>query len=312
MKQSLDKQIPSALNQLYSTVPNHEEILAGVRVGRQRFEEDVKRLGFDNPHMSQVHSYEDVEAQAFTVAITGGLSPEEVAIKAYHVYGAHFFDDFSDRPDLNFPDEKINETRMDIHASLKGLGRLGEFAEEMAQMAQHPEGVYKGLHRIMLGSLAQKATSEEQRAALLREFKIVGLQGINPALARDIEGLPDNVYWMTTKSDMELVNSSDPSFSMDIGEVWNLIYAPALYYHDINKELDAQESIGTAQPTIEEMTLMIDTAEKHIASFPDDRLPGRITQLRFLLSSSSRVLPERIIVRYQQLLEQLEKQATKE
>lgn len=229
--------LPSKLEKLYSLIPEHEKILEAIRKGREEFEADVAKLGYKSFHMSKVHSYEDVEVQAFMVGIPADLNTDEIVIKVYHTYATHFIDDFLDRPDLEPSGETLERyCRNNIRDCLDAIGTLGLFANRMAEKALHPEGVYKGLHRMIYGSLVQKTPVGEKQNQYLREFKELGLQGVDKEVAQDIQTISDVTYWQTTKTLQEFMFSSDADFDMTQAELWNLIYSPALYYHDIDQE----------------------------------------------------------------------------
>ena len=294
--------LPPKLEKLYSIIPEHEKILTAVRKGREKFEADIAKFGFENPHMSKVHSYEDVEVQAFILGIPADLNLNEIAVKAYHTYGAHFVDDFFDRPNLGPSTETLERNCKDIEDCLKAVGTLGLFANRMAEKALHPEGAYKGLHRMIYGSLIQKTPVGEKQNQHLREFKELGLQGVDEEVAQDIRTIPDITYWETTKTVQEFLFASDPDFNMTRTELWNLIYAPALYYHDI-KEEEVQGEINFSEPPqIEDMLRMIDIGKKHLANYPDPRFSQRSQQLQFLVSVFQKNLPTPIIDKYKELI----------
>jgi hypothetical protein len=295
--------LSSKLERLYSIIPEHEKILEAVRKGREEFEADVAKLGYKSPHISRVHSYEDVEVQAFIIGIPADLNPDEIIVKAYHTYGAHFVDDFLDRPDLEPSGETLERNcRNNIGDCLEAIGNIGLFSTHMAEKALHPEGVYKGLHRMIYGSLIQKTPIGEKQDQYLREFKELGLQDVDDEVVQDIQTISNITYWQTTKTLQEFMFSSDVDFNMTRAELWNLIYAPALYYHDIDQETVKGEINFSENPTIKDMLLMIDIAKKHLTNYPDPRFDQRLAQLQFLVSAFQKNLPAPILDKYKELI----------
>lgn len=297
------EKLPSRLERLYSVIPEHEKILEAVKRGREEFENDVAKLGFENSHMSMVHSYEDVETQAFIIGIPADLNSDEIAIKAYHTYTSHFVDDFFDRPDLEPSAETLEKNcKNNIKDCLDAIGALGLLSHRMAGKAIHPEGVYKGLHRMIYGSLIQKTPIGEKQNQYLRDFKDLGLQSVDERVAKDIRMIDDVAYWETNKVVQEFMFSSDPDFDMTRAELWNLIYAPALYYHDIDQEEKKGEINFSKPPSVEDMMSMIEIARRHILDYPDPRLSQRLQQLQFLVSAFQKNLPSSIIDKYNELI----------
>jgi len=298
--------LTSKLQRLYFTVPNHEIILSAVKVGRAMFERDIKHLGFGSPHMSKVHSYEDVEVQAFVLGIPADLNTEEIAIKSYLTYGLHFADDIFDAPDLEPSVDVLEKNCRNIRTCLMSVGRIGKFAQGMIDKTIHKKGAYKGLHLMIYGSLVQKTQVGEKQNRLLKEFKEIGLKGVAIEVGKDIEKIRDIAYWTTTKTVLEILMASDPVFDMTRPQLWNIIYAPALYYHDIDEEKIQHEINFTEPPTIEEMINMINIAQKHIRNYPDTRLSQRVLQLRFLFTAFQNKLPQQISHKYEELIKYLE------
>lgn len=300
---SPEEKMASKLEALYSQVPGWENILVSVKEGREKFNADLQtngleRFGLDT---SRVHGYSDIETQAFILGIPSKENPEEISTKSYLTYGAHWIDDFFDNPNLGVQDEKLFDDRHDIKKVLNNLDKVGQVGFFMADKVPNPEGVYKGLGRILYGGLVQRSRFKEQREMLVREYQDLGIKHIDNHVAEEIKQIQPEAYWMTNKTVIELINSPESSLDFTAQELWNLIYAPALYYHDIAEEEKRGESSfdKEEQPKIEEMIKMIKIGAKHLSEFPDERLKLRMEQLRFLLTAFRKVLPDQIVSEYE-------------
>lgn len=303
-----EKELAPKLEALYSQVPNWESILRSVKEGENDFIADLKTQGLDKLGIdtSEVHSYSDIEVQAFIVGIPSKDNPYEVATRAYLVFGAHWIDDFFDNPKLGVPFEEIFKDRYDIKKVLTNLGQIGQVGFLLAGKVPHPEGVYKGLGRMLYGGLVQRSNFREQRVLLTREYQDLGIRLVDGRVAEEIKSIQAEAYLMTNKVVLEFMNASESSLDFTVAELWNLIYAPALYYHDIGEEEQSGESSfeGDEKPRDEEMVKMIRIGAKYLSQFSDDKLDLRIQQLQFLLSAFRKNLPDAIISEYQTIIKQ--------
>ena len=227
-------------------------------------------------------------------------------MKSYLTYGAHWIDDFFDNPNLGVQDQKLFDNRHDIRKVLTSLSQIGKVGFFLAEKVPNPEGVYKGLERMLYGGLVQRSRSKEQREMLIREYQDLGVRFVDEYVAEEIRQIQPETYWITNKTVTELINSSEPSLDFTVQELWNLIYAPALYYHDIMEEEKSGESSfdKDEEPRLEEMEKMIKIGAKYLPQFSDDRFDLRIEQLKFLLTSFRKVLPDSIIFQYQSIIDQ--------
>lgn len=304
---NINEEIAPKLEMLYSQVPEWKNILAGVKDGEKKFIADIQGMGLNKYgiNTSKVHSYSDVEAQAFIVGISSKENLREIPIKSYFVYGAHWIDNFFDNPGLGLQFEKMLESRYDIKKFLVNIGRIGQIGFWLAEKTLHPEGVYKGLHRMLYGGLVQRSDSKQQKTFLLREYQDLGIRLIDDSVAKEIKTIQPEAYWLTNKTVMEFISAAEPVLDFTVAELWNLIYAPALYYHDIAEEKQKGESPFSEDEQLkeEEMVKMIKIGAKYLSQFPDKRFNLRIQQLRFLLSAFKKTLPDVIISEYQSIID---------
>lgn len=307
IKNNIPQEIAPKLEALYSQLPEWKNILAAVKDGENKFIANIQKMGLDKfgINTSKVHNYSDIEPQAFIVGIPSKESPQEISTKSYFVYGAHWIDDFFDNPDFGAPFDQLLEDRHDIKKALINMGRVGQVGFLLAEKALHPEGAYNGLGRMLYGGLVQRSDSAKQRALLLREYQDLGVRLVDDSVAKEIRKIQPEAYWMTNKTVMEFMNAAEPVLDFTVAELWNLIYAPALYYHDIMEEKQRGESSfdKDEQPRDEEMAKMIKIGAKYLSQFPDKRLNLRMEQLRFLLSAFRKTLPDVIVSEYKLIIE---------
>ncbi len=294
----------SKLSKAYESVEGHLNILKGVKRGELYFFDEIRKNGLsDHPHISQVHSYDDVEVQAFILGIPSKDVLEEIAIKSFLTYGAHLIDDFFDRPDLDPFPEKMDKYRGNIKTLLDNIGSIGRFGHAMAEKTDNPDGVYKGLHRMLYGGLIQLTSNEEEQRKYLEEHKQIGLEGVDVNVKLELNGVGTVPYWMTTKTVQEFILAAEPQLDLTMCELWNFAYAPALYLHDSQEEEVKGELgfLGQEKPTVPEMVEMIDIASRNIRSYENERAPLKLQQLRFLRQAFDSVFPEEIRRAYDDL-----------
>ena len=133
----------------------------------------------------------------------------------------------------------------------------------------NPEGVYKRSGEDFIWRIGPAFSFKEQREMLVREYQDLGIKNIDNHIAEEIKQIQPEVYWMTNKTVIELINSSESFLNFTVQELWNLIYTPALYYHDIAEEEKSGESSfdKKERPRIEEMIKMIKLAQNIFLNF---------------------------------------------
>ena len=303
-------EIQPKLVKLYSTVPNSASILEGVQRGRREYLIKLKEYGLlqkHTSHISTVHAYDDVEVQAFILAIPSDGNLEEMSVKSLLTYGSHFIDDFLDRPDLEPGLDTLSRHRRNIKELLDSIGDVGKFAHFLAQKTRHPDGVYRGLQLMAYAALIHLARTKKEQETYLEEHKQFNLAEASEELRTDIISMSNVAHWLSTKTAQEIWFGVEPKYNSNLALLWNLIYSPALYLHDAHEEKQKGELnfYGNKLPTLDEMIFMIDVAAKHIKMHQDDRLEQRLLQLRFLRKAFEPVLPRKILESYDGLERQI-------
>jgi len=305
-----NEEIQSKLIGLYSTVPNYVKILEGVERGETEYLkklEEFDLLSRHSKHISKVHTYDDVRVQAFILSIPTDGDLDEMTVKSLLTFGTHFIDDFLDRPDLEPGLENLVKNRHNIEKLLGSMGNVGRFSHFLARRARHPEGVYRGLQLMAYAALSHLAETKQEQELYLEENKQFGLQEIPESLKRHLNNMRPLLYWLTKKTAQEIWIACEPRYDSAIAELWNLIYSPALYFHDADEEKKKGELnfLINKHPTIEEMVSMINIATNQIRNFDDVRAQQRLQQLSFLRKAFQRILPTEISQAYDRLERQL-------
>lgn len=301
--------IASKLGQDYSTIKDQNIIAAGIKKGRADYVRTLSNLCLSTENTSKVHSYDDVESQAFIIAIPSDNNIDEIALKTFGTYGAHFMDDHFDRPDLDPSPEKMAEHRHNIVDLLSTMGNVGKFGHIMAKKTPHPEAVYQGIHRNAYGGLIPLAKDSETQDLYLEEHKKLALRNVSKKVRTDLEAIRPLAYWMTTKTLMEWINAAEPKLDFTLSELWSVAYAPALYLHDNHEEKKKGELnfFGKQEPTVREMVQMIDIAAKHIKDHENGRAAQRLDQLKFLRKAFDSVLIPEVSEAYDRFEKELKK-----
>ena len=291
---------------LYRTIPHWRGLLAAVRAGEQEFVDALADLGLLQKYgkaTSSVHAYDDIEGHAFILGIVSEDRWEEIQAKSYLTYASHWIDDFFDCPELAANPRQLLEDRHDIRRALANMGTVGQVGFAMANRIPHPEGVYKALHRMLYGGLVQRSRDRIQRRALMNEYLEVAPRFVDPALAREIRTLQPAAYWASNKTVLELLNAAETKLDFTISELWNLVYAPALFYQDADEERARGELSFEAQerPQLVEMIRMIRLGGKYLARMYSTDSP-QMRQLKFLALSFQNQ-PDEVVREYRSIWE---------
>lgn len=291
-----DCAIRSRREALYRSVPWWRELLAAVRAGEAEFVATLAATGLLQEYgkiTSEVHDYGDIEGHAFILGIVSENRCDEVQTKSYLTYASHWIDDFFDCPDRVDDPAQLMRDRRDITAALTNMGRAGQVGFAMANRVAHPEGVYKALQRMLYGGLVQRSKSFAERHALVMEYGAVASRFVDPALVKEIGLVQPEAFWATNKTVIELLHAAEKELDFSASELWNLIYAPALYYQDADEEsirgelnFDTQEA-----PRRSEMVRMIRIGARYVSGLYGPDSP-QMRQLKFLALSFQNLPPE--------------------
>ena len=112
---------------------------------------------------------------------------------------------------------------------------------------------------MLYGGLVQRSTDYAERQALVMEYHEVATRGVDPAIVREIRTMQPEAYWASNKSVLEISNAAEKELDFTASELWNLVYAAALYYQDADQESALGELNFEAHemPRLSEMVRMI-------------------------------------------------------
>jgi hypothetical protein len=291
---------------LYRTIPHWRELLAAVRAGEDEFVDALAEMGLLEKYgkaTSSVHPYDDIEGHAFILGIVSEDRWHEVQAKSYLTYASHWIDDFFDCPDLAADPRQMLDDRHDIRRALTNMGAVGQVGFAMANRVPHPEAVYQALHRMLYGGLVQRSRDRIQRRVLMDEYREVATRFVDAAIAREIRTLQPEAYWASNKTVLELLNAAETKLDFTTAELWNLVYAPALFYQDADEERARGELSFEAceTPQLAEMIRMIRVGAKYLT--PRYRNDGpQMRQLRFLALSFQNQ-PDEVVREYRSMWE---------
>lgn len=246
---------------LYREISGWRDCLAAVRAGEHEFLELLEKLGLVQFGLSTsaVHPDSDVEVHAFILAIVSGNRRSEIQTKSFLTYAAHWIDDFFDSPESPVSFEQLSRDRSDIRAALVNMGAVGQVGLAMAGRVPHPSGVFRALHRMLYGGLVQRSRSRVERLGLVKEYMELATRELEPKLCQQIRRLQPQAYWTTNKTVLEFSYAAETVLNLNVAELWNLLYAPALYYQDADEERVRGELTFEVEeePALDELISMV-------------------------------------------------------
>lgn len=295
----------SLLNSLYRAIPRWREIAAAVRAGRAEFQRLLATTGLLElgSSTSAVHPDQDMEIHAFVLGIVSEDRWDEIQTKSFLTYASHWIDDFFDSPTRVGDPAQLLRDRHDIHQALANMGPVGAVGFAMSNRVPHPEAIYKTLHRMLYGGLVQRCHDYAERQKLVREYQDVAARFVAVPLVERIRELQPEAYWTTNKSVLEISNAAERDLDFTTAELWNLVYAPALYYQDA----DAERARGELsfededEPRLSEMVKMIGLGARYLAGIFAPGSP-QMRQLEFVARSFGN-LPVEVVSEYRSLWE---------
>jgi hypothetical protein len=299
------EEVRSPIERLYQTIPRSRDIVAAVRAGEAEFQDFLAKAGLleRGASTSSVHPDDDIALHAFVLGIVSEDRWDEIQTKSFLTYASHWIDDFFDSPDkVEDPDQLLRDRR-DIRRALANMGPVGAVGFAMAGLVPHPEAIYKTLHRMLYGGLVQRSHDHAERQQLVREYLDVATRFVDPRVVEAIRKLQPEAYWTTNKSVLEISNAAERELDFNTAELWNLVYAPALYYQDAEEERARGELSFEEddEPRLPEMVRMIRLGAKDLARVYAPGSP-QMCQLDFVARSFAN-LPAEVVREYRSLLE---------
>jgi hypothetical protein len=302
----VDDEIHSRREKLYRTVPRWRELIGAVRAGEAEFVATLAATGLLEKYgkaTSTVHDYGDIEGHAFILGIVSEDRWDEVQTKSYLTYASHWIDDFLDCPERVGDPAQLMRDRHDIRRALLNMGPVGQVGFAMADRVPHPEGVHKALHRMLYGGLVQRSRDYRERHALVIEYQEIATRFVDPKVVNEILSLQPEAFWASNKTVIELLHAAEKELDFTAAELWNLVYAPALYWQDADEECVRGELNFEPHetPRLSEMIRMIRVGGGYLSRTYAPDSP-QMRQLKFLALSFQN-LPREIVSEYRALWE---------
>lgn len=299
-------EVSSRREALFRTIPRWREIMAAVRAGEAEFVDTLGATGLLRKYgkvTSTVHAYEDIEGHAFILGIVSEDRWDEVRTKSYLTYASHWIDDFLDCPERVGNPAQLMDDHSDIRKALTNMGPVGQIGFAMANRVPHPEAIYKTLHRMLYGGLVQRSLDRCERHRLIEEYQAVAARFVDPDLVAEIRHVQPEAYWTSNKSVLEISTAAERKLDFTNSELWNLVYASALYYQDADEEraLGELSFEDREMPRLAEMVKMIRLGAKYLSRMYAKDSP-QMQQLRFVALSFQN-LPTAVVSEYQSLWE---------
>lgn len=293
----------SKLLRIFSQVPGYEQILRGIREGREQFERSVS----SSSHRSRVHSIRDVEVQAFILALPSRGCDAEVRRKAYLTFATHWvddcFDQFEFEPTIK---HEIKRYRTDLKKVLGFFGpELATVVEGLYANSLHHAATDQGIHRLLYGGLLAHAESREEQQEYLMEHAEIFLGDLDTRLAQRIrERLSPLMIGLTNKTAQEFWFACEEPYEPSVAALYTLVATPAIYLHDWREEAQEHEAqfLYDEPPSDQDLLVMIDLFEWGVHRYIDERKHLRFEQLRLFVEAFAPVLSSRIREAYDQAL----------
>ena len=255
--QASDVKIRQArLTPCYDSIERLPEVAEAVLLGETRYRELLRGcegspLAF---HLSRVHSYRDVETQAFIMAhhsYDGGNRAKEISLRSMWVYLAHWFDDIFDFYYVEKLASLLNKDNLSIGVILDRLDPRFKLIWDsaVADTAQLPgwqsAPLELGMRRLMLGGPMLSPKCANANAHFQKKHKELikaELQRSDPYnVMKFVSGVTDRQLTFTSKVVVEIWDSFCPAATFPLSLLMDFFYAPALLAHDNTAEAEQGE-----------------------------------------------------------------------
>lgn len=233
-------------------------------------------------HLSRVHTYRDVETQAFIMA-HHAKSPHEIELRSAWVYLAHWFDDMFDSYHAEGIANMDLDPQFDIGRVLQKLDRrlnvLWERAVEYTLSTtywQHRDLLELGMRRLILGGpLFSDRCSRRRPYFLQKHRELIGTKlnktyGVQELIGK-ASPMSDMCLAYTAKVVVEIWDSFSDDADFDLSMLMNLFFAPGLYYHDSDAEQDLEEISPSGEEDVDVIKGVLTRVVERINGLPDQK-----------------------------------------
>lgn len=279
----------SKLTPCYNLIrPDRLPIVADAILGGEVRYQELLRLssggGALPVNLSRVHSYRDVETQAFIMAHhvddPNADHTFEMSLRSMWVYLTHWFDDVFDyfRPEHLASmqlqgDFLIFDTLEKLDPRFAGLWETA-IRETSCIETWNRDLLELGMRRLILGGPMLSPRCQEQNAefqSVHRMFVLEKLDGTESyGVQQLVQNIPDRHLAYTSKVVVEIWDSFSPPATFAMSLLMGLFYAPGLLKHDYRAESDLgeiseskEDSAIAYQPTLDAVADIITSLPKH-------------------------------------------------
>ena len=297
------------LTPCYHCIPTDRlsTVAHAVLSGEMRYRELLRLHGGLASHLSHVHSYRDVETQAFIMAHHADDpstdSAHEMMLRSMWVYLAHWFDDVFDyyRPG-QLASMQLNDDFL-VGMTVEQLDpRFKELWESAVhQTRQLPtwncDLLELGMRRLMLGGPMFSPKCREQNAAFQAAHKTFVLSKIpddtrNARVRALVENAPDRHLAYTSKVVVEIWDSFTSNATFPMSLLMGFFYAPGLLMHDYKAESDQGEISESTEDSPQPYLSTLEEAVKIITSLDEEEIQWMLKPVPMFICSFEKVLTE--------------------
>lgn len=218
----------------------------------------INWLGVSAYNASRVHELDNIFTQSVILSLPYWTHDYNYSFRtskkitktiAFLTFAAHWIDDL-------FDDIQFNWDTQDLRSEVKSIGNMEQLknkvpilkfvVDKMKKQVPIERKVYieRAVYRIILGGLIQNADSDEHISKFISEYTRQVDLNITSDLIKvpllDLRKKRPNIEWVTSKTVMELLHCCEDDFDSNISEAYNMLYAPILYYQDIEQEIDKE------------------------------------------------------------------------
>jgi hypothetical protein len=309
------------------TSKEYRKVIKGVQEGRGRFDAAMSRIIYwaktnlnktISSDASLVHDDGEVMFQSVVLSYPVKNNLEYIINTSFVAHIEHRFDDEVDRPDMQRYENLVAIEKAVFEGNLRPVAQLmgptSQLVDSVVALGNdsaRQRALRMSMWRIVCGALIQRAPDKARFMKYLKLYQEKGVDGLDEHLKRDLLRISPQVYWMTTKTALEAIYALDYDYAYDanVAALWNLSFAPLLYFQDIRDESKAegQSLLLPTHKTTERIKKGLRVFKTHVTRFPDSRVDERIKQLKLLVDIYRDRLPPELKNHYTGVLDYLHK-----
>jgi hypothetical protein len=280
---------------------------------------------------SRVHAETDVRIQSYILSLTSIRTEhvDEIKKKAFMVTLSHWLDDLLDGrseteilelllkgPSLSDKEEEAKRLFQLLYQGLIQRHTNRDFFEqiyrkitESCSLEYNTRYVLLGLNRVAYGSVifSPRISQEKSRQVLTRHniflkewnvetspFKVKVERILDEICVSDVGRI---LLGLTTKTVQEVAMSSeDKELDVSLSILFSILYAPLLYFHDVDHELEANEILPLFkfETDYDLWVPWLKKVRETIEQSDNDRLDLRLQQMEMAYNCLSKFIPKSI------------------